>query len=639
MIEAAEKGESFLMSTKGASKRQNRKNYSALALAQQEQPIEDALAQLASVTISAKPRHKLDEVRADSSSARGEVTGRTKAHSGFTKRMPEVIWKPAPYTEPPESTPQKAKVLAQPTKSAKSSVKTTSESLPFAAWDSSSEAVLDLKARRGIPQSNRGSTSVSPVSLFSRFETRETKESKIEPAEHAPNEKLSPREIKPRLKSLRSYVSKTDQLKLSARATRKLITRREGLSAILRDEVLKVGTELAKSNTDEAWEEALDLIKGIAPQLDYQDDTIARHTIFAKFLKHEKPRAEALDLLQRLPDKHDEAPKDVQAWGRIFLQDYCDAHVDESDHVDRLNMTQKVLEAYDKTVGQPSTHLILPLIRSLVKADRPHEAERTYNELCELYNLEFDASVMAMLIQGYAQQQNWSRVDYILSWMHGEGLSRSEAKRFTGLVAHAFREFVKTKSPEQAYDFLSYYIHTAGTIPTKSLSNIAIATFIRGKRYNLLTRWLRERHHLVPSRLEPSQVDDLDLEISQVWDDAKFSCVDILKTCEALASVTIHEPFSNMFRAVTREALLTRIYELKRVVIKELGIFEGDEADHLAAESSFSATMEQASRINRRFHASTNSKTLSTRQHLITQNFYDQCQAAQFTDTLFRSGP
>lgn len=281
-----------------------------------------------------------------------------------------------------------------------------------------------------------------------------------------------------------------------------------------------------------------------------------RNSLVKSMLEEYPPRLEAISLLfEQIESDAGTSGKHI----RSYLESFCN---NTSEIESQLAEAEKILQGAQQTSDALKADIPLPVIRSAVAAggDLDH-AYRLVAQFHEDHNASIGFSVLSEFTKGYARQQNWSATDDLLAEIHRQGYSRSKPLAFAALVRTVFHFFAAAHQPERTFDFLTYLIQNHGLIPTTSLSISVLKYFVATKRYNIVQKWVHVTRVRFPSLLSSMRTPLAALEIGEAWSHSQVSPVDMLYTCKALAYDAMRDPFSDDFRHMVSNFLLSWLFK------------------------------------------------------------------------------
>lgn len=251
-----------------------------------------------------------------------------------------------------------------------------------------------------------------------------------------------------------------------------------------------------------------------------------------------------------------------------YLRNFCNENTSVEEQIAEAG---KLLQGTKETGIECQDRMIISLIRSICTNRSVEEAQEVLDDFAELFDFQPTFYTITPLVDGFASQGNWTRIDNILLKLHEQGLSRAKVTGYANLVHTALQHYVKDHSPEQIYDFLTYYMHGYGLIATNPIASTAVEAFIDAGRYDLAQQWARERHFNMPELLPSTTSTAGALQAGMAWKRTNASVEDVVKSCRALALTAIRDPFSNMFRSVALEAVLNDVNQRINRINRHLG--------------------------------------------------------------------
>ena len=245
----------------------------------------------------------------------------------------------------------------------------------------------------------------------------------------------------------------------------------------------------------------------------------------------------------------------------LYLKDFCD---DVPSLEDRMSELHKVVHAAQVSGLRPAEHIFVPILQSLCSHGNMEQATALFEEMITKHQVKATFFTQSIIAQGYADANNWSGVQEVLQRLHEEGLSRTKPLGYAQLFNSILRRHVEQHPILETYDYTIHAIGYLGLVPTSTISTTIIQALLMQKRFDLVQEWVQAVRELFPQVSTGTDNQSAAWHIGQTWKMMKSSCVDIERACRAMACGSTEDPFSNVFRAVAREAVTA---DLGRTVI------------------------------------------------------------------------
>ena len=217
---------------------------------------------------------------------------------------------------------------------------------------------------------------------------------------------------------------------------------------------------------------------------------------------------------------------------------------------------RKVLRVVHLRGEKPTEGMFRPVLNLLFERGDFDYLRKTYEEMKTVHGIEPTGLTRTILLLGYAKQNDWAQVVTEFEAVHLEGMSRKEPSSYSTMFSKVFRQHALSESVEKTHDFLVNAICYWGLVPSSAVSAIAVQTYVRHRRYDLVKEWIEVVRHMFPNIKSIS--DAFAYELSRTWSESGASCEDIEATCMSIFEGVDHV-VPGRFKAVAQESLASHL--------------------------------------------------------------------------------
>lgn len=204
---------------------------------------------------------------------------------------------------------------------------------------------------------------------------------------------------------------------------------------------------------------------------------------------------------------------------------------------------------------QLSVSLARKIFQCLARSEDVAAISRAHPNLIDTCDLAKNIKMVTPVVIAYAERQDWSSVDKILTHITGEQEARKQPYHFAELLSTLIRVYARHTTADQIYDFTTYYIQNFAWIATPTLGATVASYLIKRGRHDLTYSWMQhvqKTDHVWKAESFRNQLLRL---LGPLWYENKASTRDILACCRLLARDQIHDPFSRASRNIIADAV------------------------------------------------------------------------------------
>lgn len=157
-----------------------------------------------------------------------------------------------------------------------------------------------------------------------------------------------------------------------------------------------------------------------------------------------------------------------------------------------LSRVEKQFNMMCHAVGKGNVDIVLynAMIRACIEAGQPSEAEKYLRQMQSDEGIQPDLTTFGYFVLSAAKAQDWSSVDKMLNMLGSAAIVDAAPVNRTYLFNPVLHEHVRHHEPAEIWSFVTAATEVHGIVPDQTTNNIVLESFVRGKRLDLVPRWL-----------------------------------------------------------------------------------------------------------------------------------------------------